>query len=311
VRGVVAGLVAACAAVAAALALAVSLVGGAAGAAKQSPSVGAYRGLATRVDIFDGPLFKNPAASVTAMRARGVRALFLETANYSARPDLVRPLAVGRFIDAAHAAGIKVVAWYLPGFVNYARDLRRTLAAIQFRSATGQRFDSFALDIEASIVSNTTLRTTRLLKLSDAIRAAAGPTYPLGAIIPSPRGMQLLPKYWPGFPYAALADDYDVFLPMGYFSYRTHTRQGAYAYTISNVAIIRRATGDPLVPIHAIGGIANASTSGQVRGFVQAARTCGAVGASMYDFRSTTAAQWTALRPVSSAASTAGSAKSC
>src|SRR5262249_54824747 len=137
---------------------------------------------------------------------------------------------------------------------------------------------------------------------------AAGAEYPLGAIIPSPRGMQLLPKYWPGFPYAALDDDYDAFLPMGYFTYRTRTRQGAYAYTIRNVAIIRQATGDPLVPIHVIGGIADASTSAQVRGFVQAARTCGVMGASMYDFRSTSTAQWTALKRL---LGTATAARAC
>src|SRR5204862_4535867 len=126
----------------------------------------------------------------------------------------------------------------------------------------------------------------------------AGAAYPLGALIPSPRGMQLLPKYWPGFPYAALADDYDVFLPMGYFTYRTHARQGAYAYTVRNVAIIRRATGDSLVPIHAIGGVADASTSAQVRRFVQAARACGLIGASIYHFGSPSPARWTALKPV-------------
>ena len=284
-----------------AFALAASLPGAAARA--QTPSLAAYRGLATWVDIYDGKLFRNPAVAVAGMRARGVRTLFLETGNNRSHQDVVKPQSVGRFIDSAHASGMKVVAWYLPGFDNNARDLRRSLAAIQFRSATGQRFDSFALDIESSIVANATTRTTRLLKLSDAIRNAVGAAYPLGAIIPSPRGMQLLPKYWPGFPYADLYDDYDVFLPMGYFTYRTHTRQGAYAYTVRNVAILRRATGDPLVPIHAIGGVADASTSAQVRGFVQAARACGVIGASIYDFGSTSAAEWTALKPVAAPAS--------
>ena len=63
-------------------------------------------------------------------------------------------------------------------------------------------------------------RSVRLLGLSSALRKAVGPDYPLGAIIPSPRGMQLRPDYWPRFPYEGLARTYDVFMPMGYFTYR-------------------------------------------------------------------------------------------
>jgi len=277
------------------------LLAGAANTA-EPPNLAAYRGLATWVDIYDGALFKNPPAAVSGMKRRGVRTLFIETGNFRVAQDVVKPAALGRFIESAHAAGIKVVAWYLPGFDRPARDLRRSLAAVGLRTRNGQRFDSFALDIEeASLVHSASLRTSRLLKLSAAIRSAAGFSYPLGAIIPSPRGMQLLPKYWPKFPYVRLADSYDAFLPMGYFTYRTRTLRGAYDYTVRNIAIIRRTTGDPLVPIHAIGGVADASSSAQVRGFVRATRECGAIGASMYDFGTTSASQWTTLKPVSRA----------
>ena len=118
----------------------------------------------------------------------GVRTLYLQTGNYSQRADLVRPSALGRFVDAAHAAGLRVVAWYLPSFLYPAQDTRRALAAIRFRSPTGQRFDAFALDIEASLVRHVPLRNQRLLRLSAQLRAATGPGYALGAIIPSPVG---------------------------------------------------------------------------------------------------------------------------
>jgi hypothetical protein len=272
---------------------------GSARTADSPPSIAAYRGLATWVDIYDKNLFKKPPAAVAGMKKRAVRTLFLETGNYRSRTAIVKPAAISSFIESAHAAGIKVIAWYLPAFDNVARDLRRSLAAVRFRTPSGQRFDSFALDIEASIVRNVPRRTQRLLQLSDAIRNAVGASYPLGAIIPSPRGMQLLPKYWPRFPYLELAETYDVFLPMGYFSYRTRNAQGVYDYTTRNVAIIRRATADPLVPIHAIGGIAEASTAAQVKGFVRALRRCGAIGGSLYDFGTTTRAQWARLSQVS------------
>jgi hypothetical protein len=229
------------------------------------------------------------------MKARGVRTLFLETGNYRQASDLVRPAIAGRFIDAAHAYGLKIVAWYLPSFANTARDLRRALAAIRFRSVRGLQFDSFALDIEASVVKNVPRRNRRLHALSARIRAAVGRTYPLGAIIPSPRGMQLLPKYWPGFPYADLAKIYDVFLPMGYFSYRPTDLGGPYGYTLRNVSLIRRGTGNPNMAVHAIGGLSQSSSAAQIRAFVRAARDCGVIGASMYDFSTTGAAGWREL----------------
>jgi hypothetical protein len=273
------------------------------------PSLAAYRGLATWIDIYDPGPWRAPERAVESMKRRGVRALYLETGNYRQRVDVFKPAAVARFIEAAHAAGLQIVAWYLPSFANPARDLRRSLAAVRFRTPRGQRFDSFALDIEASVVPNVALRTRRLLSLSAAIRQAAGPLVPLGAIIPSPRGMELLPKYWPRFPFADLAESYDVFLPMGYFTYRTRNLRGAYDYTVRNAALIRRATGDPSVPIHLIGGIADAASTAQVRGFVRAARACGVVGGSLYDFGTTTPGHWASLaalkKPPSSASSTA------
>jgi hypothetical protein len=78
------------------------------------------------------------------------------------------------------------------------------MAAIRFRLSTGQRFDSFALDIEATVVSNPATRTRRLLTLARWIRAGVGSRYPLGAITPNPIGLDTLPHFWPNFPYQQL-----------------------------------------------------------------------------------------------------------
>lgn len=271
----------------------------AAGSAQVSaPSLAAYRGLGTWVDIYDPTAWTHPETAVAKMKARGVRTLFLETGNYHQTVDVVRSSVAARFIDAAHARGMKAVAWYLPSFAGPKKDLRRSLAAINFRTPSGGQFDSFALDIEASIVKNVGLRNTRLLTLSSQIREAVGSSYPLGAIIPSPRGMQLVHGYWPNFPYADLALTYDVFLPMGYFSYRPTDLGGAYGYTVRNVALIRRGTGDPQVPIHIIGGVGNDVSAAQVNAFVRATRDCGVSGASMYDFSTTVPGGWKYLRTV-------------
>src|SRR6266567_2628655 len=93
-------------------------------------TLGVYGGLGSWLDIFAGRVWWQPNAVVAVLRAHGVRTLYLQTSNYSQRADVVRPAAVSGMIDAAHAAGIDVVAWYLPSFTNEAVDARRSLAAI-------------------------------------------------------------------------------------------------------------------------------------------------------------------------------------
>jgi hypothetical protein len=257
----------------------------------------AYRGLGAWVDLFERRAWRRPAAAVADMAAHGVRTLYLETSNYSQRRAVVDPAAVGRFIEAAHARGLDVVAWYLPGFDRIRRDLRRSMRAIAFRSPSGQTFDSFALDIEASIVDPASKRTTRLLTLSRRIRGRVGARYPLGAIIPSPYRMDR-GSTWPGFPYGRLAAIYDVFLPMAYYTFHVGTEARAHDEVAASIPIIRARTGDPSVPIHVIGGIADASSGPETRGFVRAAREYGVLGASLYNWSLTRDHDWAELRTI-------------
>jgi hypothetical protein len=202
---------------------------------------------------------------------------------------------VDRFITAAHARGLQIVAWYLPSLTDLQRDLRRSLAALNYETSTGDQFDSFALDIEATLVRSPALRNARLLQLSRKLRAAE-PDLALGAIVPSPRGMQLLPWYWPRFPYAELSRIYDVFLPMGYFTYRKHYPGGSAAYTRTNIKLLREGTGNPLLPVHTIGGLAGLASPSQVRNFMRASRNGAAIGSSLYDFATTSSSQWPELQ---------------
>jgi hypothetical protein len=266
--------------------------GGAAGSSQRS----SYAGLGTWLDIYATPSWSHPQREVAAMARDGVQTLYLQTGNYEQRADLARPRALGRFVDAAHAAGMRVVAWYLPSFLYPAQDTRRALAAIRFRSPKGERFDSFALDIEASLVKSVPLRSKRLLQLSARLRAALGRRYALGAIIPSPVGIRRHPHYWPHFPYRPLARLYNVLLPMAYATDHHITGVTATrAYDAADIAIIRARTGKPHVPIHLIGGLANAMGAGETAGFMQAVADCGPVGYSLYAFSVTRQATWKAL----------------
>jgi len=270
-------------------------------AAAAKPRIVMYRGLGTWVDMYDAKAWADPAAAVADMAAHGVRTLYLETANFHYPTSAsVSMFSHGRvtaadFITACHAKGIKIVAWYLPSFDTSTRDYTRSMAAIDYRTADGQKFDSFALDIEWTKVKPATLRTQRLLDLSRKIRAAVGGAYPLGAIIMSPAGMTKWKSVWPGFPYAGLAGIYDVFVPMGYYTYHGDGYANAYKDTRDNVAIIRAQTGMPSIPIHVIGGDAAKSSASETLAYVRALRETGCIGGSLYDWATTTPESWAAL----------------
>jgi hypothetical protein len=262
---------------------------------RANPNTAPFTGLGAWIDIFDKTSWKRPQVTVAHLASHGVHTLYLQTGNYSQKRTLSKRTGVTAFLDAAHAAGIEVVAWYLPGFANTSVDLARADAAIGFRTAAGNSFDGFGLDIESPAVKDVRLRTARLLQLSDQIRAYAGQAYALGAIIPSPDGMAVNPTYWPEFPYQELAVRYDAFLPMAYFTWRDKAKVGAGGYTASNLQILRDAVGSDAVPIQMIGGIAQDAQMYGVRGFVRAVRAGGVIGESLYSYPGVTSPMWTEL----------------
>jgi hypothetical protein len=253
-----------------------------------------FAGLGTWVDIYSTAAWADPEAAVATMAANGVHTLYLETGNYSHAADVFRPALAGRFIDAAHAAGMKVVAWYLPAFLNVKHDTHKALGAIRFHSATGQRFDGFALDIEATVVKSLALRDHRLITLSARLHHAVRPKYPLGAITPSPVGMS--PYFWPNIPYSSLTRYYKAFLPMAYSTLRgIHSRTGTANFLASTVSEIRTASGDPTFPIHLIGGLSGYMGPRETTGFLRALAQAKPAGYSVYAFDQTTPALWRAL----------------
>jgi hypothetical protein len=289
-----------------ALAVSLALVAGAglaarpqAAVARKAPVV-AYRGLGAWVDMFDTFSWNDPAAAVATLAAHHVRTLYVETSNYSWATALNKPSQLAAFIELCHAQRprIRVVAWYLPGLKQPTRDFKRSMAAINYRTPNGQHFNSFALDIEASIVKPVSTRNLRLLRLSTKIRQAVGVHYPLGAIIPSPAGMVLHNTYWPNFPYKALASVYDVMVPMGYYTYHGDGYTHAYNETCDNVRIIREQTGRSTIPIHVIAGVGNNSSASETQAYVRALRVNGCIGGSMYDLSTTDDGGWRALANV-------------
>ena len=258
--------------------------------------VAPFEGLGTWVDVYDRRYWSHPAATVETIRAQGVTTLYLQTSNYGKPYDIFRPQALGEFIDAAHTQGIQIVAWYLPGLANQGRDLRRSTAAIRFHARDGQGFDGFGLDIEAQILDPPGVRSEALVSLSEQIRAVAG-DFPMAAVTPSPVALQTPPNGWPDFPWADLNTYYDAFVPMDYFTSKAHGRQEVRSYIELSAQIIRGATGDESVPVAPIGGIAQAVSPHEAKGFVEAISADHLIGGSLYDFRTTTDPEvWAALQ---------------
>jgi hypothetical protein len=260
------------------------------------PSVAAYRGAGTWVDMYDPAELGNPWPALAEMRDRGVRTLYLETASWRVAPksvDFRDPEAIELFLDEAHALGIQVVAWYLPGLDDLTTDLRRSRAVLDYESPRGhQRFDGFAVDIESQRVPGVGARNAALMRYSRALRRYAGPGYALGAITPDLRSTTVSPGLWPGFPFRAVARYYDVFLPMAYSSYRGRGSAFVYGYSRSNVASVRAMTGRP---VHLIGGLTDALSGAEATAVVRGARDGGAIGASFYDFAIGQEGAWRAL----------------
>ena len=272
------------------------------------PGPGAYTGLGTWVDLFEAGVWADPEAAVATMASHSVETIFVESSNYSHDAGVVFPDQTARMIDAAHAAGIHVVAWYLPGLENVDGDLQKSLAAIRFTTDGGEGFDGFALDIEALLVHDPAQRTDALLRLSRRLRAEAGPDYPLGAITPNPMRLVQEHNYWPNFPYSELSTLYDVIMPMDYFGAvaEASNKAGTFRYTMQGIRVIRTNSANLGVPIHVIGGLAEDITGPELEGFLKAVDKGQAIGYSIYNFTTTSDADWAGLQSAVDAGLTNG-----
>jgi len=255
-------------------------------------AAGPWAGLGTWTDRFDYRAVSD--AGLGELAARGVKTLYLQTGRSGEKTDVTEPDTIGRVVEKAHDLGMKVVGWYAPNFVHDDVDLRRSLAGAAFRSPRGDAFDGFAPDIEATTLADHAERSARLTRYSEALRAATA-GMPLGAIVPSPLGFENHPDYWPGFPWQAIARNYDAVLPMLYWSYRGTGPEWAHDYVAAAYKRLRSDLGSSAIPVHGIGGIADKVDAPDVADFVRASCEAGAVGVSLYDAPTSDDADWVAL----------------
>lgn len=256
-------------------------------------TLAALRGLSAWVDLYDygksGPAAAAGLVDVAA--SHGVSAIWVETSRYNT-PNIAYPPALAALMDRAAVRHIRVIAWTLPEFSSVSADLAKARAAAAFRTPAGHRFSDLGLDIEVTSGADASDRSARLLSEVHALHGHIG--MPLIAITPPPVGFSRHPTYWPGFPWRSLAASSDAIATMGYWSYSHDAEPGAY--TQEALQQTRELVGRSSYPIHVIGGLAADTSAAGAASFCRAARSDGAIGASLYDLTSTPAALWSPLQ---------------
>ncbi len=259
-------------------------------------SIDPYAGLGTWVDVYDWSHYKNTTPTVgpdqvDQMAGEGVQTLYLQTAKHDTPDTILEPDLLLPIIQRAHERGIRVVAWYLPTLEDVADDLNRLVASANLD------VDGIAVDIEARNVADVAERSRRLVALSEQLRKAL-PGRSIGAIVLPPVALEVInPKYWPDFPYREIAPYYDVWQTMGYWTNRRADSgyRDPYKYTDENIRRLRNNLGRPDAAVHPIGGV-GAEGSTDTAEFLRASVDNGAIGGSVYDWRTTKPAAWPTLR---------------
>lgn len=274
-------------------------------------TIATYEGYGTWIDVFDySPVYAKgtpalTAADVDEMADMGVKTLYMQAARLDSRSPmgLVDPWLLAEVLLAAHRNGIAVVAWYLPKWSADDSDLQRVRLLRDFE-VLGNRFDGLALDIEWIGDIDDETRNARMVSLSASARRALGPD-PIAAIVLPPVLTEVVnTDYWPDFPWVEIAGDYDVWMPMSYWSFRSQ-KSGygdGYTYNEESTRRLRDNLGDPTAVVHGIGGIGGTdgvndnpqpeeplTSLDELDAFVKSLVDTGSIGGSIYD--------WATLEP--------------
>jgi hypothetical protein len=255
-----------------------------------------YAGLGTWVDVYDWSHYKNTTPTVgpdqvDQMAAEGVQTLFIQTAKHDTPDAILERDLLDPIIARAHQRGLRVVAWYLPTLEDVENDFNRLMASAALD------VDGLAVDIESRKVADPAERSRRLIELSRRVREAL-PGRAIGAIVMPPVQMEVVnTAFWPGFPWREIAPYYDVWQTMGYWTDRKQSSgyRDPYVYTDENLRRLRANLGNPAAPVSPVGGV-GAIGNGDIEAFLRAAVEHGAIGGSIYDWRTTRAEAWPALR---------------
>ncbi|HEX9696123.1 MAG TPA: hypothetical protein VGB64_07405 [Actinomycetota bacterium] len=190
-------------------------------------------------------------------------------------------------LPAAHARGIKVIAWYFPYFKDVDADVARSVRTIE-TTVDGHSFDGFAADIESANGSKLSAQTAGAY--SRALRARAPSAY-LIAVPPRPTKHAL--GY---FPYDATMPHYDAIAPMVYWS------RFDPAESVASAMQFLSKYGKPVAPIGQTydmgdeGGPRGNPPPHQIWAFMKESQRLGAPGVSFWSWQHATSPDWWTIR---------------
>lgn len=277
-------------------------------AGAEEPSLTVFRKLGAWVDVFDyAPRLQNAGTqpritpdSISDMAALGVKTLYVQVANPDNAPanQLTDRVQLRALLERAHERGMAVVPWFLPRAVSPADDLATMKQIVKLRVG-GKSFDGIGLDLESGEVADISLRNQRTVTFAEQVRKLVGASMPVAAIVyPAVQLEVLNTTLWPDFPYKGVNRSVNLWMPMSYYTFRD-TESGlrnAYRYTVDSVERLRQRVGDPNVPVHLIGGLADESTPDDYLDMTRAAKATDALGWSVYDYATTGSWAWPYLR---------------
>src|SRR5207245_676261 len=116
--------------------------------------------------------------------------------------------SLDRLIPAAHAQGIKVLAWVYPSLDNVSDDVRLSTMVATYRTPTGERPDGLVCDLEENATSG------NVYAYGQVLRGILGPDTLLVAAV-------FHPFTRAGYPYGAVAASWNVLAPMDYWHSRS------------------------------------------------------------------------------------------
>lgn len=260
-----------------------------------------HKGLGAWADTYDWsptvvggtPTFNK--ATIDTLAQKGVQTLYIQTSRDTLASDIVDESTLVGLIARAKSHGMDVVGWYLPTFVDQAKDLRRMKAMSRLD------IDGVGVDIESLKVTDIAARNKALIAETDALNAYYGTGIPIMAITFPPIHLQYVnPSLWPDFPWQYVGQNYDVLVTMSYWTLRKSTSpyRDPTTHVSEDLRLGRSLTGRADLPIHVVGGLGSAATAAEVKAFVAACKSGGCAGGSYYDAGTTSSALWTELKPL-------------
>ena len=229
----------------------------------------------------------NPAAIVRDATRAGLHQVWIRVAD--SMNGFYGASELDALVPAAHAAGLRVMAWGFPYLYDPVGDAAWSAQVLAWRTPTGQQIDGFSADIEEPTegVDLTAQRTGVYLQ---AVRKAAGSRLLVATVYPP------LDSYWAAghYPYATMARYVDAFAAMIYWEC---TDPGADA--AGDVARL-----STLKPVHIIGQAYDMAAEGgrplppsaaEITEFMSSGRQAGALGASFWVWQSARPEEWAAI----------------